>query len=108
MMVRRLAVFALLLSLLTTSSVLLAQGFDPAFFKDMKWRVIGPFRGGRVLAVTGVPGDPSTYYFGAVAGGVFKSVDGGLNWTPVFDKQNISSVGAIAVAESNHNIIYVG
>src|SRR5947199_3622356 len=111
MNVRRIAVFALLLPLivlLTGSSLLVAQGYDAAFFKDMKWRVVGPFRGGRVLAVTGVPGEPNLYYFGAVAGGVFKSVDGGQNWTPVFDKENISSVGAIAVADSNHNVIYVG
>jgi photosystem II stability/assembly factor-like uncharacterized protein len=108
MTVRRLALFALLFSLVVGSSLLFAQGYDPVFFKDMKWRVVGPFRGGRVLAVTGVPGEPNLYYFGAVAGGVFKSVDGGQNWTPVFDKENISSVGAIAVAESNHNVIYVG
>jgi photosystem II stability/assembly factor-like uncharacterized protein len=108
MTVRRFAVFTLLLTLFASSSFLFGQGFDTAFFKDMKWRVVGPFRGGRVLAVTGVPGEPSVYYFGAVAGGVFKSTDGGLNWMPVFDKQNISSVGAIAVAESNHNVIYVG
>lgn len=77
-------------------------------FKGMKWRLIGPFRGGRVLAVTGVPGDPNTYYFGAVAGGVWKSTDAGLDWTPMFDKEHISSIGAIAVAESDPNVIYVG
>jgi len=74
----------------------------------MKWRSIGPYRGGRVLAVTGVPGDPYTFYFGGVAGGVWRTTDGGLNWTPLFDKQPISSVGAIAVADSNPNVIYVG
>jgi photosystem II stability/assembly factor-like uncharacterized protein len=108
MTVRRWTAFPLLLALLAISSISFAQGFDPAFFKDMKWRVVGPFRGGRVLAVTGVPGEPNVYYFGAVAGGVFKSVDAGANWVPVFDRENISSVGAIAVAESNHNVIYVG
>ncbi|MEP6604193.1 MAG: glycosyl hydrolase [Spartobacteria bacterium] len=74
----------------------------------MKWRQIGPFRGGRALAIEGVPGEPNTYYFGAVAGGVWKTTDGGANWTPLFDKEAISSIGAIAVAPSDHNIIYVG
>ena len=52
----------------------------------MKWRSIGPYRGGRVLAVTGVPGDPYTFYFGSVAGGVWRTTDGGSNWRPLFDK----------------------
>lgn len=82
--------------------------YNNALFSGMKWREIGPFRGGRVLAVTGVPGDPTTYYFGAVAGGVWKSVNGGMSWTPMFDKQLVSSIGAIAVADSNPNVIYVG
>ncbi|PYX58655.1 MAG: glycosyl hydrolase, partial [Acidobacteria bacterium] len=74
----------------------------------MKWRGIGPYRGGRVLAVSGVPGDPYTFYFGGVAGGVWRTSDGGVNWTPLFDKEHISSIGAIAVADSNPNVIYVG
>ena len=61
-----------------------------------------------MLAVTGVPGDPQTYYFGAAAGGVWKSVDGGAHWTPQFDKQDIASIGSIAVAPSDPNILYVG
>ena len=65
----------------------------------MKWRQIGPFRGGRVLAVTGVPGDPTTWYFGGVAGGVWKSTDAAATWQPVFDDQKIASIGAIAVAD---------
>ncbi len=82
--------------------------YDQNLFKDMKWRLIGPFRGGRVLAVTGVRGEPSVFYFGAVAGGVWRSTDGGAKWTPLFDQESISSIGAIAVAESDHNVIYVG
>jgi len=81
---------------------------NPALLDGMKWRQIGPFRGGRVVAVSGVAGDPATWYFGAVAGGVWKSTDVGSSWKPVFDDQKISSIGAIAVAESDHNVVYVG
>ncbi|HXW89409.1 MAG TPA: hypothetical protein VEK33_02580 [Terriglobales bacterium] len=77
-------------------------------FQGVQWRLIGPFRGGRVLAVTGVPGEPSTYYFGAVSGGVWKTTNGGASWEPLFDKQPISSIGAIAVAPSDPNVLYVG
>jgi len=81
---------------------------DAALFKTMHWRGIGPYRGGRALAVTGVSGEPGLYYFGAVAGGVWKTIDSGATWTPIFDSMPMSSIGAIAVAPSNHNIIYVG
>jgi photosystem II stability/assembly factor-like uncharacterized protein len=81
---------------------------DEKLFQGMQWRQIGPFRGGRALAIEGVPGEPDTYYFGAVAGGVWKTIDGGANWTPLFDKEPISSIGAIAVAPSDHNVIYAG
>ncbi|MDP9004133.1 MAG: glycosyl hydrolase, partial [Verrucomicrobiota bacterium] len=81
---------------------------DGKLFRGMQWRQVGPFRGGRALAVEGVPGEPGTYYFGAVAGGVWKTLDGGANWAPIFDKEAISSIGAIAVAPSDHNVIYVG
>jgi len=85
-----------------------ASQVDPQLFGAMKWRQIGPFRGGRAVAVSGVPGDPATWYFGAVAGGVWKSTNAGSTWQPVFDEQKIASIGAIAVADSDHNIIYVG
>jgi photosystem II stability/assembly factor-like uncharacterized protein len=84
------------------------QSIDPKSFEGMKWRLVGPFRGGRVIAVTGVVGQPHTYYFGAVSGGVWKTVDGGMTWDPLFDKQGVSSIGAMAVAESDPNILYVG
>jgi photosystem II stability/assembly factor-like uncharacterized protein len=81
---------------------------SPNLFKALQWRGIGPYRGGRALAVTGIPGDANTFYFGAVAGGVWKSTDGGASWLPLTDNTSISSVGAIAVAPSNHEIVYVG
>src|SRR5437870_9246357 len=81
---------------------------DEKLFNGMRWRQVGPFRGGRALTIEGVVGEPDTYYFGAVAGGVWKTTDGGANWAPLFDKQPISSIGAIAVAPSDHNVIYVG
>jgi photosystem II stability/assembly factor-like uncharacterized protein len=85
-----------------------AEQYNESLFKGMKWRSIGPYRGGRVLAVAGVPGDPTTFYFGGVAGGVWRTTNGGHSWTPLFDKEPISSVGAIAIADSNPNVIYVG
>src|SRR5262252_5278977 len=81
---------------------------DEKLFNGMRWRQVGPFRGGRALAIEGVVGEPDTYYFGAVAGGVWKTTDGGANWVPLFDKAPISSIGAIAVAPSDHNVIYAG
>ena len=74
----------------------------------MQWRQIGPFRGGRALTIEGVVGEPDTYYFGAVAGGIWKTVDGGASWTPLFDQEDISSIGALAVAPSDHNVVYAG
>ncbi len=95
-----------LLALLTTFAT--AQQFSDSLMKGMKWRLVGPFRGGRVLAVTGVVGDPYTYYFGGVAGGVWRTTDGGITWIPLTDKQPFASIGSIAVAESNPGVIYVG
>ncbi len=97
----------LLFALLCLSQAAFSQ-VDEKLLKGMQYRLIGPFRGGRVLAVAGIAGDPQTYYFGAVSGGVWKSVDGGAHWTPVFDKQTVSSIGSIAVASSDTNIVYVG
>src|SRR5216110_2757718 len=85
-----------------------AGAIDEKVFNGMQWRQIGPFRGGRALAIEGIPDEPGTYYFGAVAGGIWKTIDGGANWTPLFDKEAISSIGAIAVAPSDHNVIYAG
>ena len=77
-------------------------------FSALKYRNIGPAAGGRVSRVAGVPGDPATYYAATASGGVWKSSDGGVNWKPIFDDQPTSSTGSIAVAPSDHNVIYVG
>ena len=77
-------------------------------FKGMHYRLIGPFRGGRSLTAAGIPGDPTTYYFGSTGGGVWKSTDAAMTWSPVFDKEGTSSIGSIAIANSNHNVLYVG
>ncbi len=85
-----------------------AQQFDQSMFSGLEWRMIGPFRGGRVNAVTGVPGQPNTFYFGSVGGGLWKSGNSGRTWTPVFDDQKIASIGAVAVAPSSPDTVYVG
>lgn len=104
-------IFCLLLTSVVTSTTLSAQNAPSVpdnFFAAMQWRCIGPHRGGRVLAVSGVRDDPNTFYFGAVAGGVWKTTDAGHTWTPVFDSQPVASIGALAVSTSDPNIIYVG
>src|SRR4051794_22211439 len=80
----------------------------PPEFKYLKFRSIGPAAGGRVARAAGVPGDPLTYYAATAAGGVWKTTDGGLTWKSVFDEQPISSIGSLAVAPSDPNIVYVG
>jgi photosystem II stability/assembly factor-like uncharacterized protein len=77
-------------------------------FGDLRWRFIGPFRGGRVLAVAGVPGEPQHFYFGSVNGGVWETVDAGRTWQPIFDAQPVGSIGALALAASDPRVIYVG
>ena len=94
--------------LLCFTAVGWSQPFAPSLYDGLQWRLIGPFRGGRVLGVTGVPGQPNTFYFGSVGGGVFKTTDAGTVWHPVFDMQPIGSIGALAVAPSNPDIVYAG
>src|SRR5437016_12404168 len=84
-----------------------AKKEDPVF-KGLKYRPIGPFRGGRSLTASGIPGDLNTYYFGSTGGGVWKSTDGATTWASVFDKQGTSSIGSVAVSASDPNTIYVG
>lgn len=87
---------------------LAAQSVPPQLFDDMDWRLIGPFRGGRAVAVGGAPGSGTTFYFGAVDGGVWKTANAGTTWTPIFDQQPVASIGALAVSASNPDVIYVG
>src|SRR3954471_10859218 len=82
---------------------------DPALVSAFKWRSVGPDRGGRSIAVSGVKGRPKEAYFGAVGGGLWKTTDGGSKWTPITDGQlTSSSVGAVAVSESNPDVVYIG
>ena len=82
---------------------------DPALFLGMQYRLVGPSRGGRVTTVTGVPSQPKTFYMGVASGGLFRTTDGGLNWTPIADgKIPVGSMGSIAVADSDPKVIYVG
>ena len=97
-----------LLFVFTVAISVLGQQYDPSLYAGMQWRQIGPFRAGRVTGVSGVPGQPAIYYVGTAGGGVWKTTDGGMVWKPVFDKQRVASIGAIAVAPSEPNIVYVG
>jgi len=100
-------VFLLFLGL-STSGLVSAQDVPPSLYSEMKWRMIGPFRAGKVNAVAGIPGNPAVYFMGADGGGVWKTADGGVTWKPIFDTESAPSIGAVAVAPSNPNIIYVG
>jgi hypothetical protein len=90
------------------ASVVIAQQYDSNLYSGLRWRMIGPFRAGRVNAVSGVVGQPETFYFGSVGGGVWKTNNAGRTWKPVFDSQSAASIGAIGVAPSDANIVYVG
>ncbi|MBI1851398.1 MAG: glycoside hydrolase [Planctomycetes bacterium] len=96
------------LALAALSSCAAAQPVSPALFAEMRWRMIGPHRGGRTVAAVGVHGRPDVLYMGVNNGGVWKSTDYGRIWTPIFDDQPTGSIGAIAVAPSDPNVVYVG
>ncbi len=100
---------------LAAAAVLLAQTGADDKDKDkkkeeqgMQYRAIGPFRGSSSLTASGIAGDPTTYYFGSTGGGIWKSTDGATTWKPIFDHEKSSSIGSLAVAPSDPNIIYAG
>ncbi len=90
------------------SGALFSQQMPPQLFSQLKWRLIGPFRAGRVTSVTGVPGNTAVYYAGTPGGGLWKTEDSGQVWRPIFDDAGVASVGAVAVAPSDAKIVYVG
>ncbi len=89
-------------------SLALSQPYDPSMYQELHWRLIGPFRGGRTVAISGVSGQQNVFYMAPNNGGVWKSTDFGHTWNPIFDDQPTSSIGALAVAPSDPNTIYVG
>jgi photosystem II stability/assembly factor-like uncharacterized protein len=98
--------FVCLVSLLSLPTF--SQSVSPQLYQGMRWRMIGPFRGGRTVAITGIPGKQNVFYMAPNNGGVWKTTDYGHTWTPMFDDQPTGSIGALAVAPSNPDVIYVG
>lgn len=94
--------------LLLSSYSLFAQPYDPSYLRAMKWRSIGPHRGGRTVGAVGVPSQPNVFYIGVNNGGVWKTTDYGRTWKPIFDDQPTGSVGDVVVAPSNPDVLYVG
>src|SRR5205807_5827468 len=110
LVVRAWVLLAVLLggALLMLAPVAYAQQYDASFYSGLHWRSIGPFRAGRVNAVSGVVGQPETFYFGSVGGGVWKTTNAGRTWNPIFDSASSASIGAIGVTPSNASVVYVG
>lgn len=100
-------IFTLLTTLMFHQAIV-AQQFDTAFYQRLHWRMIGPHRGGRTVGATGVPQQPNVFYIGVNNGGIWKTTDFGRTWLPIFDDQNTGSIGDVAVAPSNPNVIYAG
>src|SRR5258707_3621907 len=100
--------FSLVIFSIIITTVALAQKYDPDSFSAMKWRVVGPHGAGRVTCVAEIPGKPAIYYCGTRGGGVWKTTNGGRVWKPIFDDAHVASIGAIALAPSTPDIVYVG
>lgn len=105
---RKITIGLIVVSAFACTFSLPGQTVPQDLFNNLKWRLIGPFRGGRTVAVAGIAGDPVTYYFGAVNGGIWKTTDAGAVWAPIFDGQPVASIGALGVAPSDPKTIYVG
>ena len=100
--------FSLVIISIIVSAQFAFSQYNPQSFSAMQWRLVGPHRAGRVTTVAGIPGDPAVYYFGTPGGGVWKTINGGRTWAPIFDDAHVASIGALALAPSNPDIIYVG
>src|SRR5215831_17081996 len=110
-MTRRVGFFSLLMAIavLCVTGLVRAQQaqISPDVYNEMKFRYIGPV-GNRATAVAGIPGNPNVYYVGAASGGIWKTTDGGIHWDPIFDDQPVSSIGTMAIAPSDPNIVFAG
>src|SRR5947209_5188418 len=109
LLMKKIAFLCLSLALLLVPSIAFAQApaINPDVYGQLKFRYLGP-EGNRADSVAGIPGDPLVYYVGAASGGIFKSTDGGIHWEPIFDSQPVSSIGSLAIAPSNPNIVWAG
>jgi photosystem II stability/assembly factor-like uncharacterized protein len=96
------------ISFVVLPSIVIPQQVDPSLYQNMRWRMIGPFRAGRTVGAAGIPNQPNVFYIGVNNGGVWKTTDAGRTWQPIFDDQPTGSIGDIAIAPSNPNVIYVG
>src|SRR5438105_9839007 len=108
MMRRLLATVACILALSASAMSSAAEPIPSSLYQSLRWRMIGPFRGGRTVGASGVPGKPNVFYIGVNNGGVWRTTDFGHTWTPIFDDQPTGSIGTLAVAASNPEVIYVG
>src|SRR6476620_4598788 len=104
---RRSLFFTGVLLTLVAPVSLTAQVVDQSLYQSMRWRMIGPFRAGRTVGAVGIPSQPNVFYIGVNNGGVWKTTDAGRTWQPIFDDQPTGSIGDIAIAPSNPNVIYV-
>jgi hypothetical protein len=100
--------FALVALILCLAAIVSVESAQPSSMQDLRWRLLGPLRAGWSSCAEGIPGEPDTFYFGGVDGGVWKTTDSGLIWEPIADQAPFSSVGTLALAPGNPPVIYVG